>query len=214
MNNNKEIYHIDKHIKYNSGHEVILNTPWILWKQNSYSRTKQEIIPLCKFHTIAGFWTLINNLKKPRNVRIIYMREHIIPQWEDPNHINGGYFIIDFTKLCNLIEPGQSCDDVYQIFINFLVATIGESFTKNFYNSDNITGIMYINEPIIKQIRFWLSDYNIPLDKRNISTEYVMMLSSFSPLINNHIWLKPFNKSKNKVTDYKQFNVIKKNNLQ
>lgn len=160
----ERIYHIEKHIKSDtSGIEYPFTNPWICWKQHPKEVTgKYSYEPICKYSTIAGFWTFINNLEIQNMQRIIFMREGICPEWEDKKHINGAHFIITLNNKQNS----------YNILLDCLLGLMGESFCNDKYENLNITGLTYINEPFLKQIRIWTSEKDNILDVSKISDEY------------------------------------------
>lgn len=198
------VYHIEEFMDpICQGMDVILETPWTIWMQRNktIANNSQPVIPIYKFHTIAGFWTIMNNIKIPNDMRLIFMRDGISPKWEDPKYINGGYCMITYPhtqSLCPKISPNIKEDNnAYPLFMTCLLGVIGESFTNPTYDSSNITGIMYIDEPNFKQIRFWLSDINENLNDKNITDEYLQMFKNLDDNLTNIISTTSFDKLKN-----------------
>jgi hypothetical protein len=162
----KIICHIDELIPKDSpGLEYSFTNPWIFWNQRLKEKTalKYSFFPVCKYSTIAGFWTLMNNLNIKEGDRIFFMREGIRPLWEDPVHKNGAHLIITLNK-------DQDCRN---IFLNCLLGLVGETFCNDEYESLKITGLTYINEPTLKQLRIWTTDENIPIVASMISDTYL-----------------------------------------
>ena len=207
--NNNNIYEVEKHINPNSsGIEFKLSNPWIIWiNYCKDSWDNRKLIPVYKFSTIAGFWSLINNIKLIENQQIIFMREGIEPLWEDKNHINGGYCGV------NLSDD----DNNNEIFISCLLGIIGETFCDKLYNSLNITGITYMNYPKKSQLKIWTNggklNNEMPLCPIHISTEYLDILSYSDNT--KKIYYVSFNdikKSKNKNKDINRSDKRKYNN--
>ena len=164
---------LEKFIKPNTpGIELEFESTWVVWKQtlkniflNNYHY--QEI---CKFSTIAGFWFFINLQKKSTANRLFIMREGIIPCWEDSSHNDGGQLII--TVPTN--------DIFHNIYVNCLMGMVGESLVNDKYNSTDITGITYIYETNLKQIRFWSSNKKIILDHNKFSLSNIQAFNEIS----------------------------------
>lgn len=138
-----------------------LNNGWVLWLQ--INKGNQAC---CKFYTIAGFWALCDVLKY-KTSRFIIMREFVVPSWESQIHIDGCYYVI------TLKYPFQ---DVYKIFLNCVMGLVGENLFDK-YDTCQITGITYINDPQLKQIRFWCkSEYP---DFDDLSTDYKKIFNKY-----------------------------------
>ena len=204
------VYHVEKFLDPTCpGLDVVLETPWTIWVQSNktINGKKQSPVPMCKFNTIAGFWTVINNIKTiPNHTRLIFMREGICPVWEDPKHLNGGYFIVTHPpKTIANLKPliSNKNDNFYDLFIRCLLGVLGETFTNINYNSANITGITCINEPNLKQIRFWLSDCHSPPDERTIADEYLRLFRNIEPNLSKIINTIRFDKLQNKKENVK-----------
>lgn len=151
------------------GLDMELSNPWIVWCQCQRTTwTEENTIPIYEFNTIAGFWTVVNDIqhaKNLKNIRWIFMRKGILPKWEDPSHIKGGYctFKLNFTNHAKL-------------FLDCLIGIIGEMFTKLLYDSFNITGVTYINLNDYKQMRIWVSHIENPICVESLASEYVNLL--------------------------------------
>ncbi|XWV26001.1 hypothetical protein QJ857_gp1079 [Tupanvirus soda lake] len=158
----KPIYNVDSNIHPDTpGLEYPLTNPWVLWKQeNKKEKYKYDLTPCCRFSTIAGFWSLLNNIHISEGQRIIFMRNGIVPRWEDVNNKYGAHYIItiDSTK-----------QNSHEIFQECLLALIGENICNETYNSLKISGLTYIYEEKLKQIRFWLTDASTNFSLSNIS---------------------------------------------
>lgn len=182
----EDIYDIDDHIVKKDGSQCYFTNPWVLWYQDNRSNT-YAFAPLCKFRSIAGFWTLMNNIKYTQNVRLVFMREGIKPEWEDPRHISGAQCVIEITKW----------ENANSILLNCLIGIVSETFTINEYDSLNITGVTYINDSVFKQIRIWLSDGSEYLGVNEVSLEYQNLLIVRGVSMNSFKYTT-FDKLKNK----------------
>jgi hypothetical protein len=151
------------------GLDMELSNPWVVWCQcNRTTWTEEDTIPIYEFNTIAGFWTVMNDIRHVnnlKNIRWIFMRKGILPKWEDPQHIRGGYCTI---KL-DIINHAK-------LFLDCLSGIIGEMFTNMLYDSFNITGVTYVNRDDYKQMRIWISHIENPIRMESLASEYVNLL--------------------------------------
>lgn len=138
---------------------------WIIWRNDN-----NNFIPTYRFSSIAGFWSLVNNIDLNKITSLVFMKEGISPNWEDKAHVNGGYCAVTI----NTYNPNFN-----DIFMTFLLALIGESLFDNDYDSSNITGITYINKPELKQFRFWLSNISKRFKIDDISSSIMMELKEY-----------------------------------
>lgn len=211
-----EVYHIEHFLPADyPGIDKLFQNPWILWVEK-YQNGNIIMVPVYKFHTIAGFWCMVNQISVPSGVRIIIMREGIMPFWEDPHHINGGYAILNLDGKINNVKRQTLAqissyllqDDIphsqlhpYAVFLKLLLGIVGEKFCKN---NENITGIMYIDENgtnnhfNFKQIRFWLGDYNCSPDLSTITEAYLPLVRDLNPDIAQLFTITPFSGLHNK----------------
>lgn len=155
------------------GLDLVLTNSWTIWFQpvNNHGKihwNSDNIIPRYQFSTIAGLWTLMNIITIDLNARIIIMRTGVLPVWEDPIHINGGYCLIHLNN-----------DDCYKIFMVYLFSIVSETFTNAQYDSSNITGVTLVNNMSLKQIRIWVSNDDQSIIT-NIDSKYLDMLHKSS----------------------------------
>jgi hypothetical protein len=158
-------YHdIESYVRKDTpGLEQTFQSTWVLWKQFKSEDKTYNCIPYCKFNTVAGFWFLMNILDFTlKGERLIFMRENIMPKWEDEKHKYGANTVISFSDKFNAKE----------VYVNFLLGLVGETFCSANYDTLNITGMTCVYEKNYKQIRFWLSNQNMPLNYENIPKEY------------------------------------------
>ncbi|XWV24760.1 mimivirus translation initiation factor 4e, 1 [Tupanvirus deep ocean] len=186
----KPIYDIDSNVHPNTpGLEYPLTNAWTLWKQHeTKEKYKYNFMPCCRFNTIAGYWSLLNNISINKGQRIIFMREGIAPKWEDVHNISGAHFIItiDSTK--------QNSDEIFR---ECLLALIGESICNETYDSLKISGLTYIYEDKLKQIRFWLTDSIPKFSLSNISDDFYEILQNKKLELNQFLFIT-FEKLKEK----------------
>lgn len=123
------------------GLDKLLETPWVIWLQR-----KTDIIPLYRFSTVAGCWSIINNMQFNEIVRYYFMREGITPIWENKSHIGGGYCTI------NLIRQRY-----WKMFRYCLMSLIGETFLKPPNDTIHLTGLTFIHETNYMQLRIWIT---------------------------------------------------------
>lgn len=145
---------------------VEFTTKWVVWMQVS----KMKYKPIYRFHTIMGFWFIVNKLTFVRTIKMIFMRDGLTPNWDDdPHHQNGGYTIITIPE--SFIRTHVLCS-------NFLLGVVGESLVSSDYNSLNITGITICLTNNIREIRFWLSNYAEPLFIKYINPKFLTTLDN------------------------------------
>lgn len=169
--NTMKFYDVEDDIPMDSpGMEHPFSNPWIFWSQNTpyneHDKTNYELVPICRFTTIAGLWTFVCDFDLANKSRVTIMREGITPKWEDPAHNGGGNLFI-YIDCINT--------DSYDLFINCFLGIIGETFTKKSFDSLDITGITFVNELKFKQLRIWSSDSTLEIGKvRKEFTEILM----------------------------------------
>lgn len=205
-----KIYEIEKYISEDTpGIKYPFTCPWILWIQGKYCNKKDyDLRPVYKFSTIAGFWILMNNIKFRSNHRYIFMREGIMPKWEDPNHTSGGQLY--FTT--------NSKNKIHNIFLECILYIIGETFTNENCDSTEITGLTYINEPNLKQIRIWTKTESLDISK--ISSGFLNLLEDLDTNFSKHIKFITYKKLRSKTSfgnnsniSMRDFFIKKKDNL-
>jgi hypothetical protein len=151
-----------------AGLQYTFETAWVVWvqKKKSHSWEEDGLTALYRFKTIAGFWFVFETMKFHEGCRFIFMRDGIKPIFEDANNTAGGYCRIILNKI-----------NYHDIFLNCLLALIGETLTKQTYDSFNITGLTYINEAYTKQLRIWIRDKEHPLGSDVISNGILDLIS-------------------------------------
>jgi len=80
-----------------------LNTYYILWYHGITEKNwdKDSYIKIGIIHSIKDFWTYYNNINTFLKGIFFLMKEDILPIWEVPDNINGGYwsFRVDRDKV-------------------------------------------------------------------------------------------------------------------
>ena len=80
-----------------------LNTYYILWYHGITEKNwdKDSYIKIGIIHSIKEFWTYYNNINTFLKGIFFLMKEDILPIWEVPDNINGGYwsFRVDRDKV-------------------------------------------------------------------------------------------------------------------
>lgn len=148
----------------NPGLQYPLNSTWVYWEPGPFKGA--DPVARYKFNTIAGFWTLVNNLDFTINIRYIFMKEGILPRWEDLAHSDGAHWIISFQ------EDGDPKTDLTDYFVDCLTAMIGESLFINSQLNDYITGITCVSEAHIRQVRYWISNKKSSIKTQDINPQY------------------------------------------
>jgi hypothetical protein len=184
------IHDVEKYIAIGTpGLEYSFKNPWIMWKQYKSNYDQYNFFPFFKFSTIAGFWALINNIDFfNEEERLIFMRDGIIPEWEDSQHKFGAYFMITI----NIKKQNMR-----NIFVECLFGLVQGNFCKNDCDNTNITGVTFVYEKNYKQMRIWLSNRNIPLCYQNISPKFLNIFYD-NRIVPRHFFLVEFDKLKEK----------------
>ena len=101
--------------------EYPLNTYYTLWYHGITEKNwnKDSYIKIGIIHSIKDFWTYYNNINTFLKGIFFLMKEDILPIWEVPDNINGGYwsFRVDrdkvddiWTKLSIQLITENICD--------------------------------------------------------------------------------------------------------
>ena len=118
---------------------IVLNNGYVLWYHSITEKSwdMDTYINLCEdlenkkissFEELIDIYNILNN---NFNAGMFFlMKDGILPKWEDPNNINGGYWSFKVSKKkSNLIWKKLS------------LGLIGNSLTDNKKYMENITGI-------------------------------------------------------------------------
>lgn len=124
--------------------EKALAYTWVLWYHhiNDDNWTEDSYTKLCTVSTVEDYWKMMNTIKTYVSGMFFFMKEDIFPRWEDINNIDGGYWTFRVTK-----------KDSDQSWENILVATVGNTLTKDPEDMEMVNGISLspkINNCIIK----------------------------------------------------------------
>lgn len=128
----------------------ILQSPWNLYFHDpfNYNWDKKSFYNIYTINTISDFWDIFNSLKHFLNVGMFFfMRNNIIPLWEEPENKNGGYisYKLSNNNFINEIEK-------------ILIMVLSENTLKNEYinDFDIINGISISPKKNFSIIRIWL----------------------------------------------------------
>ena len=125
-----------------------LNSQWVLWyhdiKNNDW--TISSYIKIMEFNTIENFWKLYLNIEQDLiiNGMFFLMRKDILPIWEDPNNINGGFWSFKIPM-----------NQIYNAWTEISMALIGEYILNNIEDTINITGISISPKKNFSIIKIW-----------------------------------------------------------
>ena len=221
FSNMDEVYHIEEHLPSDyPGIDCPLQDTWVFWYEKCIKK-KYIMIPKYDFHTVGGFWCLIHVIQIPKGQRVLFMRDGILPKWEDPHHENGGYCHVDITGKINHVETRdfgkileqQGRDNIphhelhpYGIFIKFLLAIVGETFCEN---NEKITGIIYIDDNSRRQIRLWLSDWTLELNETTISKKYLPVIFNINNLVEKVLSICPFHNISTRKKNQAQYEIYR-----
>lgn len=163
------------------GLKYLLQTPWVLWHQSKSKRNwnVDNMKPVYRFSTIAGFWYCYHNLSFRNGARYVFMRDGIKPNWEDMHHMDGGYTTIDFSDV--------EMNDYQAIFLHYLMSLVGEQLSNSkLYDSSEITGMTYIRDfykkpaKQQKELRIWVTSNKNPLIPKMMNDNLIHINSNLN----------------------------------
>lgn len=153
------IFPIESLSTYKERNLYPLDTGWVFWIQNSIEQNDYKFNPIISFNSVYGFSLVYNSYKNNivRLDRYVFMREGINPYYEDKSHINGGQLIITFLskKKNNIIDNNTQISQIHKLYNIILCGLVGESLTTKLFNSRNLTGITFVNNVYLKEVRIW-----------------------------------------------------------
>jgi hypothetical protein len=148
--------------------DIPLPNKWTIWyhKQDEPSWETSSYIRIYDFNTIRGYVMFVNSfhhLPQFLNGYYFFMRDGIIPIWEDVSNRNGGCYNIKVQK--------DIIDKVMWDFMNLVIL-------KNLMNkeTDVINGISIVSKKYNALIKVWNSD-----KKMADSTSFNKVLAYLSP---------------------------------
>ncbi len=159
---NKYITVFDDPLEYNVEHP--LNDKWTLWVNNidnpKSSNWLDTIIKIISVDSIEKFWYMYNNIPLPSKLIVpadFYLfKNDIIPMWEDTKNKDGG-------KLTIILKKNTYSDFLNSIWLNTILACIGNNFYEYENNTEFICGIVLNIRKHQDRINIWTStsDENI-----------------------------------------------------
>lgn len=139
--------------------EHYLNTPWSMYyRANKKSEITAdykslETTKIAKVETIEDFWKVINHMQPPTKIQkrigpnLMFFRDNIFPEWEDPENVGGGTWGLILTSR-NYREMLNA------LWIETLLACIGEAIS----HSEYITGVVLQRRQREDRIQVWTKD--------------------------------------------------------
>lgn len=164
----------DEDTHEDNGQEHPLNSKWCMYfranKDKEYNATETQ--KLAEITTIEQFWQVLNHMTLPSNIQkrispnLMFFRNDIKPEWEDPTNENGGVWGFSITGR-NLREK------INELWIETLISLIGEQIV----HSEYITGV-YLQKRQ-REDRFQLWTRNAPEEiKIDIGRHFKQILIS------------------------------------
>ena len=159
--------------------ELSLTRSWIVWHDTNWDDLKS----ITGVQTVCAFWQLFNALPTafPHLNNIRWFREGIHPSREDPQHVTGGKWIIQF-------QPGQESTGVW---LNLLLDLIGSTIPQE----ASVTGIEFNARRRGDRISIWT---NTSLDQMELG-QYLMQQTKQSVDFKEH----------HEIAEYKSSYVVK-----
>jgi len=118
---------------------VPLQTSWTFWLDRpvhnaSMAEYKASLKKIYTVSTVQGFWSVFHHIPQvwELKLRTYYhlMREEKEPLWEDPSLANGGVWRIKCPKR-----------ETSRVWEELLLAAIGEQFSDEVHDGDNVCGL-------------------------------------------------------------------------
>ena len=144
-------------VNFNIKHPLF--NSWTLWYDNPGKKTTAQswsanLKELVTFDTVEDFWGVYNNIAKcteiPAGSNYHLFKKGVRPMWEDPANAKGGKWVVQILK------SSSKADDVNDIWLNSLLACIGESFEQE----DEICGLVMSNRKAFYRVALWTRSSN------------------------------------------------------
>lgn len=140
-----------------------LNTNWVLWfhHPNDTNWEEESYIKIADINSLKDFWNVVNTIPNYLFGMFFLMKTNVFPRWEDINNLDGGYWSFRISK-----------DNANKIWIDLMMAVIGETLTERHKDNEEITGISIspkVNNCIIKIWNKNATNRNINMLVKNIS---------------------------------------------
>ncbi|ELU11095.1 hypothetical protein CAPTEDRAFT_175323 [Capitella teleta] len=168
---------------------IPLNTPWTFWLDKSVKGTSAAEYEAClrKVYTVStvqGFWSVYNNIPNVAelNARYSYhlMRHERRPIWEDPCNSNGGNWRLKCSKR-----------DTETVWKELLLAAIGEQFSDDMAEGDEVSGVSISVRDRDNIVQLWnvrsdLSSQSTIVDRINKLLSHVNFNAIFYKAFQTH----------------------------
>lgn len=118
-----------------------LQNTWCLWFfRNDRSRTWEDnLMKISSFDTVEDFWALFNHLENPSKLPVgcdySLFKDGIKPMWEDSRNVNGGRWLVTFSRQ-------ERCSELDNCWYELLMCMIGGNFDP--FNDDICGAVVQI----------------------------------------------------------------------
>ena len=158
---------------------IVFNNQWKLW-QHEPLNTKWDLDSyntLMSINNTNEFWSIYQllNIECLKYNMLFFMKNDIVPLWEDDMNINGGALSIKVLY-----------KDIYNCWMELSMALIGEYITQNYEDINKINGISISPKKGFCILKVWTNT--------NDKIEYNNSIPSLT--FNNSIY-KPYNTNQN-----------------
>ncbi|CAF0994983.1 unnamed protein product [Brachionus calyciflorus] len=135
-----------------------LHNSWSFYVDRNEKYTNQEdfiknLHLICKFKTVKTFWSYFNNLPEASTLPMRYsyhiMRNDLRPMWEDEENSNGGLWKLKCKN-----------QDSSKIWLEIVLALIGETLTNIPNDSDEIIGVTFGRREREDCVQIWNYNHN------------------------------------------------------
>ena len=132
--------------------------------------------------TIEKFWQMYNSIIKTNEIEVgeylYFFKKDIEPTWEDPNHTNGGEFVLKFNK-----DKKLNNNNLNEVWMRCCLLIIGNICD----NDEYITGVLAQTTKRDHKIKIWTKTTD-EIIIRHIGSDIWRSV----PMFNDDIFFKSF----------------------
>jgi hypothetical protein len=130
-----------------------------------------------EFNTIENFWKLYLNIEQDLiiNGMFFLMRKDILPIWEDPNNINGGFWSFKIPM-----------NQIFNAWQEISMALIGEYILNDKNDINSINGISISPKKNFSIIKIW-NNGNIKEINNNTLNKKILLFNTDEAIYKLHL---------------------------
>ncbi|OXA49987.1 eukaryotic translation initiation factor 4E type 3-B isoform X2 [Folsomia candida] len=173
---------------------IPLNNPWTFWVDKTERGVNLEqynsnLRCIYTFYTVQRFWAVYYNIPKPSDLQprssLHMMRDDRKPVWEEEYNCKGGTFRLRVQK-----------KDSNKVWIELLLAAIGEQFNEFIHEKDEICGISISTREKEDCILIWNTNAELAKDSKILQylslilPDTVFIATFYKPHFTHHAFEK------------------------